>query len=123
MDVAILSSQQNLFPSFAKNLDQPTNDHLSPPFTLCPPSAQFQAVLPIRGLLHNPTYNLSIIGSEDEQPFFFLDLKAGSPLERCSEGYQPQNEQDVFFRKQISQEPESPLLCPAYIILPKSDPQ
>lgn len=102
-DISVQSRQQNVFSPLTKTLDQETTTSLMPPLTLWQTRAQVQA---------EPV---------DEQIFLCPDLKAGT-LERSSEGYQPQNELDILFRKQISQEPQSPLPSSPYIQLPQSDP-
>lgn len=103
-------------------IGQPPQKNTPPPFTLYSTTVPSLAGLhpsPFRGLFNNLSYN-PIFG--DQQPISGPELWEGAPLERSTDGYEPQSNPETFNLNQTSEEPESPLSCVStYILLPQSD--
>lgn len=133
MDVSVLNLlapdkaqvNQDLHFVLPKKIDflgQPPQKNTPPPLTLHPTRVPSLAGLhpsPFRGLFNNLPCNL-IFG--DQQPISGPEFWEGAPLERSTDGCEPQSNPETFNSNQTSEEPKSPMSCVfTYILLPQSD--
>lgn len=87
------------------SLGQPPQKNIPPPLTLHPTTVPLHPS-PFTCLFNNLS----------------TKLWEGAPLERSTDGYEPQSYLETFNLNQTSEEPESPLSCVStYILLPQSD--
>ncbi|XP_042251445.1 leukemia inhibitory factor receptor-like isoform X1 [Thunnus maccoyii] len=95
--------------------NQPLKKNTPPPIILPTAIPSGLPSSPFKRLFPNPSYDL-IMQTGDQQSNSGPDFHKGTPLERCSSGYQPQS-----LINQPEEDPDSPLSCVfTYILLPNS---
>ncbi|CAK6972518.1 leukemia inhibitory factor receptor-like [Scomber scombrus] len=95
--------------------NQPLKNSTTPPLIL-PTTTNWSGLpsSPFRSVFGNPSYEL-IMRSEDQQTNSGPDFHEGTPLERCSSGYQSQS-----LTNQLQEDPQTLFCDPTYILLPHS---